>query len=61
VRAGLWIGGSSDLYCEAYRGAEGWFRFGFGRHFGDVSGLSFLLGKGLEVVMEWRTSGIYEL
>jgi hypothetical protein len=59
--AGLWVGKSSDLCCEACRELRVWFRFGFGRHFGDVSDLSFLSGKGPEVVMERKTSGIYVL
>ena len=52
MKAGLWVGGSSDLYCKVRMGAEEVaFNLDFGQHFGDVCVLSFLLGKGLEAVM----------
>ena len=51
MKAGLWVGGSSDLYCKVRMGAEEVaFNLDFGQHFGDVCVLSFLLGKGLDAV-----------
>lgn len=47
MRARLWVNRSPDLYCETCRGLRTWFRFGFGRHFGDASVLSFSWGKGV--------------
>jgi len=65
VRAGFWIGSSSDLYCEVCRGAED---VAFDLDLDDILVMFacclravFLLGKGLEVVMERRTSGTYVL
>jgi hypothetical protein len=56
ARAWLWVGRTLDLYCEVCRGAED---AGFDLDLEDI--LVFLLGKGSEVVMGRRASGIYVL
>jgi hypothetical protein len=59
VRAALWVGKSSDLYCEVCRGAED---AGFDLDLVDILVIFaccclFSWGKGLEVVTERKTSG----